>query len=94
MRDELARLVPTDATYYGRGRHLAVLLFALPLLAVPLNVIAYRGLVPFAVVLALIDHYPLELSPPLCRRPMSSEKNRPFPRNLHFEVQKMAIRNQ
>jgi hypothetical protein len=48
MMEELARLVPTDAAYGGHGRHLAALLFALPLLAVPLSVIANRGLVPFA----------------------------------------------
>ena len=54
MTEELARSVPTDAAYGGRGRHLAAFPFALPLLAVPLSVIASRGLVPFAVVLALI----------------------------------------
>ena len=54
MTEELARSVPTDAAYGGRGRHLAALLFALPLLAVPLSVIANRGLVPFALVLALL----------------------------------------
>ncbi len=54
MMEELARSVPTDAAHGGRRRHLAALLFALPLLAVPLSVIANRGLVPFAVVLALL----------------------------------------
>ncbi len=54
MMEELARSVPTDAAHGGRRRHLAALLFALPLLAVPLSVIANRGLGPFAVVLALL----------------------------------------
>ncbi len=58
MMEELARLVPTDAAYGGHGRHLAAFLFALPLLAVPLSVIANRGLVPFAVVLALLSVRP------------------------------------
>ena len=54
MRDELARSVPTDAAQDDRNRSLSALLIVLPLLAVPLSMIANRGLVPFAVVLALL----------------------------------------
>ena len=54
MRDDPARSAPADAARGGRGRSLSALLIVLPLLAVPLSVIANRGLVPFAVVLALV----------------------------------------
>ncbi len=54
MTEELVYSVSTAAAYGGHGRHLAAILIALPLLAVPLSVIASRGLVPFAVVLALL----------------------------------------
>ncbi len=52
MREEFARSVPTDAARGGRSFY--ALLIVLPLLAVPLSVIANRGLVPFAMVLALL----------------------------------------
>ena len=54
MRDDPVRSVPTDAAQGGRSRSLSAVLIVLPLLAVPLSVIANRGLVPFAAVLALL----------------------------------------
>ncbi len=54
MRDDPVRSVPTDAAQGGRSRSLSAVLIVLPLLAVPLSVIANRGLGPFAVVLTLL----------------------------------------
>ncbi len=54
MRRGPARSPPADAARNGGKRSLAVLLVALPWLAVPLSVIAYHGLAPFAVLLALL----------------------------------------
>lgn len=53
MREELACSVAPDAVEGSRMRGLADILFVLALLAIPLSVIANRGLVPLAVMLAL-----------------------------------------
>jgi O-antigen ligase len=54
MSEEFISKKPPDAIYGDRNRSLVVLLCTLPLLAIPLSVIANRGLVPLAILLALL----------------------------------------
>lgn len=54
MSEERMAAGPSNALHDGRDRGLAVVLHTLPWLAVPLSVVAYRGLAPFVFLLGIL----------------------------------------